>query len=61
MFERSSKDVDLYAVVGKRLSLIGFIVYQRFHSNEYKWYGIVVVLYVHVGVGLDVGIAISLT
>ena len=61
MFERSSEDVALSEVFGELLSLIGFIMYQRFLSGGYKWCGIVVVLAVHVGVFLDVGIDICLT
>ena len=60
MFKRSSEDVALSAVLGKILSFIWFIVDQRFHSDGYKSCGIAIVLAVHVGVCLDVGIEICL-
>ena len=50
MSERISEDVALSAVFGESFSFIWFIVDQRFHSDGYKRYGIVVVLAVHVGV-----------
>ena len=58
VFKRGAKDVSLSKVCGKVIYAVGLVVHYIIHADRYKWFGVVVMLTIDVGVGGDFRVGI---